>query len=225
MIKIVTAIALTCASTYGQVAVQPPSTTAESANRVIEWNRNVLALVRTRGTYPAVDAIDATHDAFILQVSGTLPGASQGAANPAASHELLVSPSLRVTRTALLHAGQFSAGPRYWNEIIHTGTVPHQMTTAQDGRLKGPLANGVDAFYDAKYTSNFWRPVTATRAGLTRNDPDTDNLTWLPEAGNTGSTLSYPGAPGAIVVFSFHPRLATLLRRIYTEPALYIKNR
>lgn len=89
------------------------------------------------------------------------------------------------------------------------------MTTAQSERLKGSFTNGVDAFYDAKYTSNFWRPVTATRAGHTRNDPHTDNLNWLPEAGNSGSALSYPGAPGVIVVFLFQTRLTTLLRRIF----------
>jgi hypothetical protein len=119
MIKIVIAVALTGASIYGQVAVQPPGTTAESANHVLKWNRNFPALVRTRGTHPAVDAIDGTHRAFMMQVSGILPGASQGPVDPAATHELLVLPSLRVTRMALLQAGHL-----VWGFLQHRPPVP-----------------------------------------------------------------------------------------------------
>ena len=55
------------------------------------------------------------------------------------------------------------------------------------------------AFYDAKYTYNFWRPVTAIRAA----DPHADAATqpdpnWLPEAVKTPNDPSYPGAHAAI---------------------------
>jgi hypothetical protein len=42
--------------------------------------------------------------------------------------------------------------------------VAHDLTTAQTARLFAllnlTLADGVIAFYDAKYTYNLWRPVT-----------------------------------------------------------------
>jgi PAP2 superfamily protein len=87
----------------------------------------------------------------------------------------------------------------YWNEITQTAAVEHHLTTAQSARLFAllnlALADGVIAFYDAKYTYNFWRPVTAIRAADTDNNPDTQgDPTWLPEVGTTTPDPSYPGA-------------------------------
>ena len=87
----------------------------------------------------------------------------------------------------------------YWNEIAQTASLAHHLTTAQSARLFAllnlALADGVIAFYDAKYTYNFWRPVTAIRAADTDNNPATDaDPTWLPEVGRTGPDPSYPGA-------------------------------
>ena len=66
------------------------------------------------------------------------------------------------------------------------------------------------AFYDAKYTYNLWRPVTAIRAADTDNNPETvADLNWLPQAGKTAPDPSYPGAhavisaAGAEVLVSF----------------------
>jgi hypothetical protein len=62
--------------------------------------------------------------------------------------------------------GQFWNGAiqNYWNEIAQTASLAHS-TTAQNARLFALLnlsfADGVIAFYDAKYTYNFWRPATA----------------------------------------------------------------
>jgi hypothetical protein len=68
----------------------------------------------------------------------------------------------------------------------------------------------VIAFYDAKYTYNVWRPVTAIRAADSDNNPDTAaDPNWLPEVGNTTPDPSYPGAhaviasAGAVVLESF----------------------
>jgi len=54
----------------------------------------------------------------------------------------------------------------------------------------------VIAFYDAKYTYNFWRPVTAIRAATADGNPDTEaDPNWLPEGrANTTPDPSYPGA-------------------------------
>src|ERR1700756_4791273 len=105
----------------------------------------------------------------------------------------------------------------YWNEIAQTAALAHELTTAQDARLFAllnlSLADGVIAFYDAKYTYNFWRPVTAIRAGDFDNNPETaGDPNWLPEVGKTAPDPSYPGAHAVIsaaasdVLISFFER-------------------
>ena len=102
----------------------------------------------------------------------------------------------------------------YWNEIAQTASLAHNLTTAENARLFALLnlsfADGVIAFYDAKYTYNFWRPVTAIRAAATDANPETEaDPNWLPEVGNTAPDPSYPGAhavisaAGAEVLISF----------------------
>ena len=91
----------------------------------------------------------------------------------------------------------------YWNEIAQTASLAHDLTTAENARLFALLnlsfADGVIAFYDAKYTYNFWRPVTAIRAAATDGNPDTEaDPNWLPEVGNTTPDPSYPGAHAVI---------------------------
>ncbi len=105
----------------------------------------------------------------------------------------------------------------YWNEIAQTATVTHNLTTAQTARLFAQLnvvfADGVIAFYDAKYTYNFWRPVTAIREAASDGNPKTlPDPNWLPEVGNTTPDPAYPGAhavisaSGASVLISFFKR-------------------
>ena len=105
----------------------------------------------------------------------------------------------------------------YWNEISQTFSVAHRLTTAQSARLFALLnlsfADDVIAFYDAKYTYNFWRPVTAIRAADTSINPETvADPNWLPEVGKTAPDPSYPGAhavisaSGAEVLISFFER-------------------
>jgi membrane-associated phospholipid phosphatase len=101
--------------------------------------------------------------------------------------------------------GRFWNGPiqNYWNEITQTAAQAHHLTTAQSARLFAllnvTLADEVIAFYDAKYTYNFWRPVTAIRAAATDGNPQTAaDPNWLPQAGNTAADPSYPGAHATI---------------------------
>jgi hypothetical protein len=87
----------------------------------------------------------------------------------------------------------------YWNEITQTASQTHNLRTADSARLFAllnlSLADGVIAFYDAKYTYNFWRPITAIRAAGTDGNPETlANPGWLPEVGKTAPDPSYPGA-------------------------------
>ena len=105
----------------------------------------------------------------------------------------------------------------YWNEIAQTLALKRNLTTAESARLFALLnltfADGVIAFYDAKYVYNFWRPVTAIRAADTDNNPETlADPNWLPETTNTAPDPSYPGAhavisaAGASVLISFFDR-------------------
>jgi hypothetical protein len=118
--------------------------------------------------------------------------------------------SLGITNSATATAdealtGRFWNGAiqNYWNEITQTAASVEDLTTAQTARLFAllnlTLADSVIAFYDAKYTYNFWRPVTAIRAADTDNNPDTTvDPNWLPEVGKTAPDPSYPGAHAVI---------------------------
>jgi hypothetical protein len=118
--------------------------------------------------------------------------------------------SLGVANSATATADQALTGrfwngaiQNYWNEITQTASVAHQLSTAQSARLFALLdlsfADSVIAFYDAKYTYNFWRPVTAIRAADTVGNPATRaDPNWLPQAGKTAPDPSYPGAHAVI---------------------------
>lgn len=91
----------------------------------------------------------------------------------------------------------------YWNEIAQSAAQQQKLNTAESARLFAlldlSLADVVIAFYDAKYTYNFWRPVTAIRAAATAGNPaTTPDPNWLPEVTNTANDPSYPGAHAAI---------------------------
>jgi hypothetical protein len=91
----------------------------------------------------------------------------------------------------------------YWNEIAQTAAQEKKLNTAESARLFAlldlSLADVVIAFYDAKYTYNFWRPITAIRAADTDGNPaTTPDPNWLPEVTNTANDPSYPGAHAAI---------------------------
>jgi hypothetical protein len=90
---------------------------AQPVNPVVQWNRNLLSIVRTTGAQPAtvhptrsfaimhaaiydaVDAIDRTHRPYLVRLSGVPRSASQEAAVVAAAHQILVAlyPALKTT--------------------------------------------------------------------------------------------------------------------------------
>jgi membrane-associated phospholipid phosphatase len=91
--------------------------------------------------------------------------------------------------------------------------LAHRTTLAQNARLFAlldlSLADSTIAFYDAKYTYRFWRPVTAIRARATDgNSATVADPSWTPLA-TTALDPSYPGAhstisaAGATVLRSF----------------------
>jgi hypothetical protein len=141
------------------------------------------------------------------------------------------------TRTAdQTQIAKFWGAPiqNYWNEIAQTVALQHGNTLPQNARLFAlldlTLADSVIAFYDAKYTYNFWRPVTAIHAegaaaavalaadAAAAEDPVESgagalsglaaDVNWTPLA-TTALDPSYPGAhavvsaAGANVLASF----------------------
>src|SRR5580700_2906585 len=87
----------------------PQVSSAQPVNPVLQWNRTLLAIVRTTGAQPAtihptrsfailhaaiydaVNAIDRTHRPYLVRLSGVSRDASQEAAAAAAAHEVLAA--------------------------------------------------------------------------------------------------------------------------------------
>ena len=91
----------------------------------------------------------------------------------------------------------------FWNEIAQTAALSHHLNLAQSARLFAllniSLADTAIAFFDAKYTYQFWRPVTAIQMAGSDGNPSTEpNPTWLPLTTKTAPDPSYPGAHSAI---------------------------
>jgi membrane-associated phospholipid phosphatase len=110
MFKIMVALALMCAGLQAQIAntgtVLDP---AQSVNQVIEWNRTLLAIVRTPGAQPptihstrnfsilhaavfdAVNNIDGSFSPYLVRLPDVSRQASQPAAADQAAHDVLVA--------------------------------------------------------------------------------------------------------------------------------------
>src|SRR2546423_786491 len=110
------------------------------------------------------------------------------------------------TRTAeQSQIGQFWNGniQDFWNEIAQTAALQRNLNLEHSARLFAllnvSLADTTIAFFEAKYTYNFWRPVTAVRLAGTDGNPQTEpDPTWLPLSTRTAPDPSYPGAHSAI---------------------------
>ena len=91
----------------------------------------------------------------------------------------------------------------FWNEIAQTAVLHRRLSLEQSARLFAllniSLADTAIALFEAKYTYNFWRPVTAVQLAGTDGNAQTDpNPTWLPLSPKTAPDPSYPGAHSAI---------------------------
>src|SRR2546421_4208410 len=90
----------------------------------------------------------------------------------------------------------------FWNEIAQTAALRQHLNTAQSARLFAllniSLADTAIAFFDAKYTYQFWRPVTAIQMAGSDGNPSTEpNPAWLPSTTKTAPDPTYPGAHSA----------------------------
>ena len=75
--------------------------------------------------------------------------------------------------------------PGHWNEIAEQLAVQHHDSLMKDARvfalLDMALADAAIACWDAKYTYNLWRPITAIRLAGTDNNPATTaDPSWTP---------------------------------------------
>ena len=91
----------------------------------------------------------------------------------------------------------------FWNEIAQTASIEHHLDLAQSAHLFAlmniSVADTAIAFFEAKYTYVFWRPVTAIQlAGIDDNPNTTPDPAWLPLPTKTAPDPSYPGAHSAI---------------------------
>jgi hypothetical protein len=110
------------------------------------------------------------------------------------------------TRTAdQTQIGQFWNGniQDFWNEIAQTAALEHHLNLPHTAHLFAllniALADTAIAFFEAKYTYDLWRPVTAVRMADTDGNPATQpDPAWLPLSTNTAPDPSYPGAHSAI---------------------------
>ncbi len=113
---------------------------------------------------------------------------------------------------------KFWAGPIWntWNEIADKAAVDHHSNLETTSRLLALLnlsfADGVIAFYDAKYHYAVWRPITAIRLGDTiGNAAITGDPSWTPLA-TTPADPSFPGAHSTISAAG-----ATILSAFYGD--------
>ena len=101
--------------------------------------------------------------------------------------------------------GQFWNGniQDFWNETAQTAALEHRLDLAQSAHLFAllniSLADTVIAFFEAKYTYNLGRPVTAIQMAAIDDNAQTEpDPAWLPLSTKTAPDPSYPGAHSAI---------------------------
>jgi hypothetical protein len=107
----------------------------------------------------------------------------------------------------------FQTGPRTYNPIVKQIALARKMDVVDCARLFALSSiAGVDAFiavFDAKYTYNLWRPVTAIRnADLTSNAATPREESWTP----LGVTPMHPEYPCAHCIVA--AAIATVLQSV-----------
>src|SRR5262249_27166217 len=110
--------------------------------------------------------------------------------------------------------GTFTS-PGYWNQIAREVAVERGDSLVQNARLFALLnlaqADSYFAVWDAKYTYDFWRPVTAIRAAATDGSPDTaPDTAWT-------SFLGTPAFPSYVSGHSGQSAAAAAVLAAYFE--------
>jgi hypothetical protein len=156
MLRLWTVRALLCASLLGYGASSYADSAAGSADEVIQWNKTLLTIVRTPGAQPAtvhptrsfaimhaavydaVNAIDATHEPYLVRLEHVSPHASQEAADP----------SYPRAHAAISAGGAFVLRTLFGNEPFHLSVTSEV--------LPG-VVRSFDSFADAKQEASLSR--------------------------------------------------------------------
>jgi hypothetical protein len=110
----------------------------------------------------------------------------------------------------------FLTGPRTWNPLVQQALAASTLDLTDRARVHALVsmaaADSFIAVFDAKYTYNLWRPVTAIRnADLSGNAATPREMAWLP----LGDTPLHPEYPCAHCISS--AAVATVLRGVLGE--------
>ena len=124
----------------------------------------------------------------------------------------VLSPS-RTADQSLIAEFWYEASAQGWNRIARIVSAQHRLGLWENARLFGlvnlALADGYIAHFDTKYLYNFWRPVTAIRAGDadgnddTVADPGWTSFLVAPSIPDYPSGHSTVGAAAAMVLARF----------------------
>jgi hypothetical protein len=107
----------------------------------------------------------------------------------------------------------FQVGPSTWNPIVRQVVARKDMELIDSARLFALVSmvgqDAIIAVFDAKYTYNFWRPVTAIRnADLSKNNDTPREASWLP----LGDTPMHPEYPCAHCITS--AAVGTIIQKV-----------
>ena len=124
MTKLLTMVTLLCASLKAQ---------SQPVNQVLQWNKTLLAIIRTPGAQPAtihstrsfaimhaaiydaVNAIDGTHTPYLIRLTWVSPTASQEAAASAASWDPCSPPACSAKSTASSPRSAMTSSLAQWS--------------------------------------------------------------------------------------------------------------
>jgi hypothetical protein len=107
----------------------------------------------------------------------------------------------------------FFVGPQTWSPILRQVAASKDMELVDRARLFALAAmvghDALIAVFDAKYTYNLWRPITAIRnADLSKNDATPAEASWLP----LGDTPMHPEYPCAHCITS--TAVGTIIQKV-----------
>src|SRR5262249_11146867 len=119
------------------------------------------------GPPPALTSADYTEAYREVKALGGDGTTTPSTRTPEQTEIALVWPGVGVSNAAIA----------IWDQIAETVARSHTLSLADSARLFAQVnVASADAFiasFDAKYTYNYWRPVTAIRAADTDGNPDT----------------------------------------------------
>ncbi len=111
------------------------------------------------------------------------------------------SPSRPEDRTAIARYMAMTSPTQIWNDIAVQFSKADNLTMSETARalalMNMAVADAAIAVFEAKYHYNYWRPVTAIRAGSNDGNPRTESDPGFTTLINAPAYPSYPSGFGA----------------------------